>query len=88
MCQRIRDKGSPNGGDTIELNDLGSNGSDTGRPETVSAVVFMKSEVSVLEIGRGPAQLIAIPKEEEETLARTTAESAYTSTDFTATATA
>ncbi|KAJ7937558.1 hypothetical protein B0H13DRAFT_2302718 [Mycena leptocephala] len=90
MRQHIRDKALPNGWGTIDLGELGSNGPGTGRSEMVSAVEFVKPEVSVLEVGIGPDQLIVIPgpKEEEETVPGTKEESAYPSTDSTATETA
>ncbi|KAJ7802639.1 hypothetical protein B0H14DRAFT_2614147 [Mycena olivaceomarginata] len=88
MCQYIRDKVLPNGWDTIDLGEFCSNGPGTRRPAMVLAIEFVKPEVTVLEIGIGPGQLIIIVKGEEETLHGTTAESAYPSTDSITTATA
>lgn len=77
----------PNVLDTIDLG-VGSNGPGPKRTEDVSAVASGNSEVRVLEVGIGPAQLIVIHKEEEETVTSTTAKFTYPPPDLTATATA
>jgi hypothetical protein len=52
----------------------------------VLAIEFVKPEVTVLEIGISPGQLIIIVKGEEELFPARPAESAYPSTDSIATA--
>jgi hypothetical protein len=66
MRQYIRDKVLPNGWDTINLGEFCSNGPGTRRPAMVLAIEFVKPEVTVLEIGISPGQLIIIVKGEEE----------------------